>query len=117
MFVITFLEFEASSSAVTNSEKCKPRLQLHCQDTFLNQVRELKEFDSSCSCNAFTKIAEHKQNCVDKTSTLSSLKECVMRATENGKEKIKTTTKKLSKIRMDFLQHVWREHVSHFHAR
>ena len=36
-------------------------LQLHCQDTFLNQDRELLESVRKRSCNALPKLRVHKQ--------------------------------------------------------
>ena len=80
---------------------CKNRLQLHCQDTFLNHVRDLQESVHSCSCNELPKLLS--TNCVDEEDVNSEfIVECLMHATENGKNECKTTTTKLSKIRVEF---------------
>ena len=82
------------SASITDAEMRRTRVQLHCQVTILNEVRELQESVRSCSCNALPKLL----------STNSELiVECVMRATENGKKKKEKTTTKLSNIRLAFL--------------
>ena len=61
---------------------------LHCQFTFLIQVRELQEFARSCSCDTFPKLPSTNKLCGPKKNVNSEfIVECVMRATENRKNK------------------------------
>ena len=89
--------------SITNSDMCKTRLQLYCQDTFLNHVRELHEFVRSCSCDDLPKLLSTNKLHGQMKVNSKFIVENVMCATENLK-KIKKSTTKWSNIRVKFLQ-------------
>ena len=78
-------------ATVTNSEMCKTRPQVHCQDTFLNQVQELQEFVRNCSCDALPKLQSTSELRGQKKVNSEFIVECLMRATESGKKNEKNT--------------------------